>query len=394
MSKLKKMIFKPGVFFRDALVKRYPITVPDGLNQITLNNKIKEKTLIKDIDENKRVFDSGDLAVAFPIDMVFTWVDSEDPSFIEEFNKYAPIDAQKSAISNAARFKSLDELRYALRSIFEYANRVNKIYIVTNGQSPKWLNIEHPRVRIVSHKEILDEKYLPTFNSHVIESAIHKIEGLSEHYIYFNDDMMLLRKINPEYFYSGSGLAFMFTSKVKLSRTPTNTVYDSATEWGAKNARRLIFSQYGIFVDQMFAHTFYPQLKSVAIKCEEMWPEEFDLCRKNKFRSINDLLCTGFLFPHVAHITGKSIFTKTRLFYFNIRKRVALDYYRMLKNKKGKESIPYSMCPNDRSSDDGKGFEDYDKHLKEALQSFYDIPSPLELSSSPKSTKSLDKVVN
>ncbi|WP_182057243.1 stealth conserved region 3 domain-containing protein [Pantoea sp. ME81] len=319
------------------------------------------------------------MAVSFPIDIVFTWVDSEDPNFIEVFNQHAPKDAQKSVLSNTARFKSLDELKYALRSIFEYASWVNKIYIVTNGQHPQWLNINHPRVRIVSHSEILKEEYLPTFNSHVIESAIHHIEGLSEHYIYFNDDMMLLRNVKPEYFFTGSGLGFMFTSKVKLPSAPVNQTYDSATEWGAKNARRMIFSQYGAYPDQMFAHTFYPQLKSVAYLCESMWPDEFDACRRNKFRAMNDILCTGFLFPHVAQITGKAIFTKTRLFYFNIRKRIALDYYRMLKSKKGKDTIPYSMCPNDRSSDDSQDFNDYDKHLKEALQSFYNIPSPLEI---------------
>ncbi|KAJ9431948.1 Stealth protein CR3, conserved region 3 [Candidatus Pantoea symbiotica] len=378
MNKIKKLIFKPGVFFRDAFIKRYPITVSDGNGSVILNSKNDKSQNKKPVDD-QRVIDFGNLPVTFPIDFVFTWVDSDDPDFIEVFNQHAPVDSQKSVLSDAARFKSLDELRYALRSVFDYAPWVNKVYIVTNGQYPEWMNIDHPKVRIVSHSEILEEKYLPTFNSHVIESAIHKIEDLSEHYVYFNDDMMLLRPVKPEYFFTGSGLAFMFTSKIKLPASPVNPVYDSATEWGAKNARRLIFSEYGVYTDQMFSHTFYPQLKSVAQLCEATWPDAFDACRKNKFRAMNDLLCTGFLIPHVAQITGKSIFTKTRVFYFNIRKRVALDYYRMLKDKKGKDTIPFSMCPNDRSSYDSLDFEDYAEHLTEALNSFYNIPSPLEL---------------
>ncbi|MGV4200270.1 Stealth CR1 domain-containing protein [Citrobacter murliniae] len=378
MSKIAKLLTSPGVFFRDAFIKKYPLSVPDGLGRVLLEDKGKKNTH-NDKNSNLRELDTASLGVTFPVDMVFTWVDADDPDFIELFNQYAPVESQKSTLSNVARFKSLDELKYALRSIFEYAYWVNKIYIVTNGQSPAWLNKEHPKIRIVPHEEILDKKYLPTFNSHVIESAIHRIEGLSEHYIYFNDDMMLLRKTEPSYFFSGSGLGYMFSSKVNLSQTPINLVYDSATEWGAKNARRLIFDKYNLYVERMFAHTFYPQIKSVSELCEETWPEAFDTCRRNRFRAPTDIFCTGFLFPHVAHITGKAVFTKTRLFYFNVRKKVALDYYRMLKEKKNKDSIPFSMCPNDRSSEDGLDFPDYHLHLTKALSEFYNTPSPFEL---------------
>lgn len=379
MSKLIKLIKSPGVFFRDALVNKYPVKLSDGENYISAAGSKKQGKNQKNISDALRSLDCDDINVTFPVDIVFTWVDADDPSFIEQFNQYATADAQKSVLSDAARFKSLDELKYALRSIFDYAPWVNKIYIVTNGQKPCWLNDGHPKVRIVPHAEILEQQYLPTFNSHVIESAIHKIEGLSEHYIYFNDDMMLLRKVGPEYFFLNSGLGIMFTSKVRLPRSQINGIYDTATEWGAKNARKLIFSKFGIYTDKMFAHTFYPQIKSVADYCERSWPDEFHRCRQNRFRHSTDLLCTGFLFPHVAQIKGSAIFSKTRLFYFNIRKRTALKYYKMLEDKKGNDSIPFSLCPNDRAADDSRDFEDYSVHLQTALQKYYDTPSPVEL---------------
>ncbi|WP_421746747.1 stealth conserved region 3 domain-containing protein [Citrobacter werkmanii] len=65
---------------------------------------------------------------------------------------------------------------------------------------------------------------------------------------------------------------------------------------GAKNARRLIFDKYGLYVERMFAHTFYPQIKSVAELCEKTWPEAFDQCRRNRFRAPTDIFCTGFYF--------------------------------------------------------------------------------------------------
>ena len=148
MSKLIKLIKSPGVFFRDALVNKYPVKLSDGENYISAAGSKKQGKNQKNISDALRSLDCDDINVTFPVDIVFTWVDADDPSFIEQFNQYANADAQKSVLSDAARFKSLDELKYALRSIFDYAPWVNKIYIVTNGQKPCWLNDGHPKVRI------------------------------------------------------------------------------------------------------------------------------------------------------------------------------------------------------------------------------------------------------
>lgn len=386
--KIRKLFREPGPFFRDALLRRYPVTVSERIEaEPRKNSRIKEtpaKTVgSSDFERwdhlDERIILGDQLSVAFPIDMVFAWVDASDPAFQAQYNKYAS-EAARPETSDQARFKSLDELRYALRSVFKYAPWVRKVFIVTNGQSPSWLNLENPNIQLVTHDQILQKKYLPTFNSHVIESAIHKIPGLSEHYIYFNDDMMLTRPVKREYFFSGAGLAYLFASKVRLSGSGVNAQKDTATEWGAKNARQLIKSQFNINVDQMFAHTFYPQLKSVAAKCERLWPESFHRCRLNRFRDPSDIYCTGFLFPHVAHILGYGLFTRTRLFYFNIRRREALKYYQMLAQKKGTASIVFSMCPNDRHSADGNDFPDYADHLGKCLEAFYPEPSPAEIS--------------
>ncbi|HHQ4088194.1 TPA: Stealth CR1 domain-containing protein, partial [Citrobacter freundii] len=87
------------------------------LGRVLLEDKGKKNTH-NDKNSNLRELDTASLGVTFPVDMVFTWVDADDPDFIELFNQYAPVESQKSTLSNVARFKSLDELKYALRSIF------------------------------------------------------------------------------------------------------------------------------------------------------------------------------------------------------------------------------------------------------------------------------------
>lgn len=108
---------------------------------------------------------------------------------------------------DANRFEDNEELRYSLRSLEQYAPWVRRIFLVTNGQIPHWLNLDHPRLTIVTHQDIFpNASHLPTFSSPAIESHIHRIPGLSDHFLYLNDDVMLMQDVWPEDFFSpGSG---------------------------------------------------------------------------------------------------------------------------------------------------------------------------------------------
>ncbi|XP_004675811.1 PREDICTED: N-acetylglucosamine-1-phosphotransferase subunits alpha/beta [Condylura cristata] len=104
-----------------------------------------------------------------------------------------------------SRFEDNEELRYSLRSIARHAPWVRNIFIVTNGQIPSWLNLDNPRVTIVTHQDIFQNlSHLPTFSSPAIESHIHRIEGLSQKFIYLNDDVMFGKDVWPDDFYSHS----------------------------------------------------------------------------------------------------------------------------------------------------------------------------------------------
>ncbi|XP_005527944.1 PREDICTED: N-acetylglucosamine-1-phosphotransferase subunits alpha/beta isoform X3 [Pseudopodoces humilis] len=106
---------------------------------------------------------------------------------------------------SASRFEDNEELRYSLRSIERHAPWVRHIFIVTNGQIPSWLNLDNPRITIVTHQEIFQNvSHLPTFSSPAIESHIHRINGLSQKFIYLNDDVMFGKDVWPDDFYSHS----------------------------------------------------------------------------------------------------------------------------------------------------------------------------------------------
>ncbi|XP_061085200.1 N-acetylglucosamine-1-phosphotransferase subunits alpha/beta isoform X1 [Conger conger] len=106
---------------------------------------------------------------------------------------------------SASRFEDNEELRYSLRSVERHAPWVRHVFIVTNGQIPSWLNLDNPRVTVVTHHEIFqNESHLPTFSSPAIETHIHRIPGLSQKFIYLNDDVMFGKDVWPDDFYSHS----------------------------------------------------------------------------------------------------------------------------------------------------------------------------------------------
>ena len=134
-----------------------------------------------------------------PIDFVMIWVDGNDPEWRREKAKY---DGSVITTSNSeVRFRDWDNLQYWFRSVEKFAPWVNKIHFVTWGHIPKWLDTTNPKLNIVKHSDYIPEEYLPTFSSHTIELNLHRIEGLAEQFVYFNDDIFLTAPVKPEDFF-------------------------------------------------------------------------------------------------------------------------------------------------------------------------------------------------
>lgn len=132
------------------------------------------------------------------IDFVVTWLDSSDPEWQQQYAYYKE---QCTGRKEAARFRNMDIFQYWFRAVEQYAPWVHKVFLVTNGTFPKWINKEHPKLVLVRHSDYIPEELLPTFNSYTIEAFLHRIPGLSEQFVYFNDDMFLNASVLPETFF-------------------------------------------------------------------------------------------------------------------------------------------------------------------------------------------------
>lgn len=134
------------------------------------------------------------------IDFVMIWVDGNDPEWRKEFNRYSGRAAETDD-TREERYRDWDNLRYWFRGVEKFAPWVNRIHFVTCGQVPDWLDTSNPKLHFVRHADYIPEEYLPTFSSHPIEVNMHRIEGLADKFVYFNDDCFLINAVSPERFF-------------------------------------------------------------------------------------------------------------------------------------------------------------------------------------------------
>ncbi|MBQ6385770.1 MAG: Stealth CR1 domain-containing protein [Lachnospiraceae bacterium] len=134
----------------------------------------------------------------YPIDFVIPWVDGTDPAWLAEKEKYS---GEMTGSTYAYCYREWGLLKYWFRAVEKNAPWVRRIHFVTWGHLPEWLNTENPKLHVVKHGDYIPEEYLPTFSANTIELNAHRIPGLSEHFVYFNDDTYLTRRAKPEDFF-------------------------------------------------------------------------------------------------------------------------------------------------------------------------------------------------
>lgn len=243
----------------------------------------------------------------FPVHAVYTWVDDTDPVWTADKERWlAESDNVRGESYHASRFRNRDELKFSLRSIEKHAQFISKIYIVTNGQVPDWLRLNDEKLEIVSHKTIFeDHSGLPTFNCFAIESCLHRIPGLSEHFIYLNDDFFFGRPVQYGDFFTREGKPVSHLSGKKLlNEEPTES--DTTYERSIKNSRRLLEVPAGSYMEK-FAHVPYSLKRSTLSKLAEKFGSEFDRTRMNRFRSDTDVGVTNSLAQIYADQTQSGI---------------------------------------------------------------------------------------
>ncbi|WP_435869473.1 stealth family protein [Agrococcus sediminis] len=311
--------------------------------------------------------------VTFDIDIVFSWVDGSSDDFQRERAKRMQAYVVGEGDDSEARFRQIDELKYALRSVHMYAPWIRRIFIATDSPAPAWL-AEHPRVTLVPAEAMFaDPSVLPTHNSHAVEAQLHRIEGLSEHFLYSNDDMFFGRALKPDLFFSPGGITKFVeaTTRIGLGEThPERSGHDNA----ARSNRRLLRERFGAVTTRHLEHCAAPLRRSVMAELEAEFPEDFRRTTAARFRSATDISVTNSLYHYYALVTGRAVQqTAAKVQYIETTLRKALPAMERLLRKRDQDMF----CLNDGSFPQ-ISVEERTRAVREFLEHYFPIPAPWE----------------
>lgn len=251
------------------------------------------------------------------IDLVYLWVDGNDPIWLKKKITFTGEDLnENSEINCQGRFVNNDELKYSLRSVEKNASWIRNIYIVTDNQCPEWLNVNNPKIHLIDHKEILPSEALPCYNSSIIEHFIYKIPGLSEHFIYANDDMFIARKISPSFFFNTNGNPIIrlqryfggrYINILKKQLSIKANIYRKTIE----NSAKLINSKFGEFYSGTPHHNIDAYLKSDYQQvAENVFRDEIQNTISNHLRHESDIQRIVYSYHLLANGKGERHYVK------------------------------------------------------------------------------------
>lgn len=256
------------------------------------------------------------------IDFVVTWVDSSDENWLQQFKSYKFIE---SGDSSDVRFRNWDNFYFWFRGVEKFAPWVRKVHLITSGHLPEWLNTNHQKLNIIKHEDYIDSKFLPTFNSVVIENNIPLIDDISDKFVLFNDDFFITGPISPERFFqqdlpcdmavinalSGDGNSAIIMNMLAL----INSNYDKRDVIN-NNLHKWYNFRYGIHILKNFLlipwphftgfvepHMPQPYLKSKMKKIFKRYNSEF--METNKFRFRNKSNINHYLYRYEHLVSGE-----------------------------------------------------------------------------------------
>lgn len=254
----------------------------------------------------EHMFDDFSDDITFDIDIVFSWVDAGSLEWQKARAKRMASYVVGEGDDHEARFRQLDELKYALRSVHLFAPWIRKTFIVTDSVRPAWLD-EHPKVTVVRSEEFFsDTSVLPTHNSMAVESQLHHIPGLSEHFLYSNDDMFFGRRVNPDLFFTSGGLTKFLEGPNRIGLGDNNSDR-SGFENAARVNRRLLHDKFGRLTTRHLEHAAAPLRKSVMAEMELVFAQEFRSTMSSAFRASTNISVTNSLYHYYALLTGRAV---------------------------------------------------------------------------------------
>ncbi|RDI52794.1 Stealth-like protein [Nocardia mexicana] len=311
--------------------------------------------------------------VGFDIDIVYSWVDGSDPEFrARRAGMMAQVIVGEGDDADA-RIRQIDELRYALRSVHKNAPWIRRIFIATDSRVPDWL-ADDPKVTIVRAVDHFpDASGLPVFNSHAVECQLQHIEGLSEHFLYSNDDMFFARPVRPSMFFTPAGISRFIEADTRIGPGP-NTERRSGFENAARVNRQLLAHRFGPVITRHLEHTPVPLRRSVLLEMEREFGAEFTRTRRSRFRAATDISVTNSLYHYYALLTGRAVPQETaRVRYVDTTSHTGLA---LLDGLAQRRQVDF-FCLNDGSFPE-IGEAERVRTVSEFLQGYFPDPAPWE----------------
>ncbi|HEY9425229.1 MAG TPA: stealth family protein, partial [Microterricola sp.] len=316
--------------------------------------------------------------INFDVDLVFSWVDGSSAEFQAQRAKRMQSYVVGEGDDSAARFRQIDELKYALRSVYLFAPWVRRIFIATDSPVPAWLG-EHPRVTVVRSEEFFQNPdALPTHNSHAVESQLHHIPGIAQHFLYSNDDMFFGRPLSPELFFSPGGVTKFVEAGTRIGlgeSNPSRSGHDNA----ARVNRRLLKQRFGKVTTRHLEHCAAPLRRDVLDTMEREFPEDFARTAASQFRSATDISVTNSFYHYYALMAGHAVIqSQARVKYIETTLRSALPAMDRLVKRRDQDMF----CLNDGSNPEISD-ETRTAAVTEFLEKYFPFPAPWERSEEP-----------
>ncbi|MDR0540681.1 MAG: Stealth CR1 domain-containing protein [Dysgonamonadaceae bacterium] len=240
------------------------------------------------------------------VDLVYLWVNGNDSAWQARKRAYLGVAITEDEANCKGRHINNDELKYSLRSVEEHAPWIRKIFIVTDNQTPDWMDTSHPKIQIIDYRDIVPAEAVPCYNSVVIEYFLYRITGLSEHFLYGNDDMFFNADLPADSFFAEDSFPY-----VRLFRKPFGQWRYRWKDWLGKNlsiyrftilkAARLVQSRYGKFYSGIPHHNIdaYRKTDCRAV-VENIFKPAIDSCISHHKRSLEDIQRAVFLYYALA----------------------------------------------------------------------------------------------
>ncbi len=304
------------------------------------------------------------------IDLVYLWVNGNDPKWLEKRNSFLDKSVKKSSITG--RYDNNDELKYSLRSVEKHLPWIRNIFIITDNQTPDFINPKHPKITLINHSDIIPDKYLPTFNSVVIEYFIHNIPNLSEKFLLASDDCFVNADLTPDFFFKEDLpiIRMMFTplQRVEFFIKKLFNIRINSYRLSIENAYKLISKKYNKHFTSSSHHNIDAYLKSDYKKtATETFKKELESVCLNRFRSKSDIQRILFNYDALSRKRG-------HLKYVNRKESYRIRVHRREFNKYLTRYNPKLFCLNDtdHASDEDR------KHIVPFLESLFPKKSEFE----------------